>query len=94
MIYVGIPDAKKLYSQYQTVITLNLEPLNILKRQCMQLQVSCQARKKEVNPVLTPKLVRCAHNWNNGMLESWNDGVKETSIQDAYYFIDFFVWMD
>jgi len=23
-------------------------------------------------------------NWNNGMLESWNDGFKETSIQNAY----------
>ena len=28
MIYVGIPDAKKLYFQYQTVIILNPEPLN------------------------------------------------------------------
>jgi len=23
------------------------------------------------------KLVRFAHNWNNGMLELWNDGFKE-----------------
>ena len=23
------------------------------------------------------KLVRFAHNWNNGMLEHWNDGFKE-----------------
>jgi hypothetical protein len=22
-------------------------------------------------------LVRFAHNWNNGMLEKWNDGFKE-----------------
>jgi hypothetical protein len=27
------------------------------------------------------KLVCFAHNWNNGMSESWNDGLKETSIQ-------------
>jgi hypothetical protein len=26
-------------------------------------------------------------NRNNGMLESWIDGFKETSIQNAYYFI-------
>jgi hypothetical protein len=39
------------------------------------------------------KLVHFAHNWNNGMLESWNDGFKETSIQNAYYFIDFLVLM-
>ena len=32
-------------------------------------------------------------NWNNGMLEPWNDGFKETSIQNASYFIDFFVLM-
>jgi hypothetical protein len=25
--------------------------------------------------------------WNNGMLDSWNDGLKETSIQNAYYSI-------
>jgi hypothetical protein len=25
------------------------------------------------------KLVRFAHNWNNGILESWNDGFKENS---------------
>jgi hypothetical protein len=28
------------------------------------------------------------------MLESWNDGLKETSIQNAYNFIDFIVLMD
>jgi hypothetical protein len=28
------------------------------------------------------------------MLESWNDGFKETSIQNAYDFIDFLVLMD
>jgi hypothetical protein len=28
-------------------------------------------------------------NWNNGMLEYWNDGFKETGIQNAYYFIGF-----
>jgi hypothetical protein len=27
------------------------------------------------------------------MLESWNDGFKETSIQNLYYFIDFLVLM-
>jgi hypothetical protein len=27
------------------------------------------------------------------MLESWNDGFKETSIQNPYYFIDFLVLM-
>jgi hypothetical protein len=31
--------------------------------------------------------------WNNGMLDYWNDGLKETSIQNAYYFIDFLVLM-
>ena len=31
--------------------------------------------------------------WNNGTLDSWNDGSKETSIQNVYYFIDFFVLM-
>jgi hypothetical protein len=24
-------------------------------------------------------LVRFAHNWNNGMLELWNDGLKKTN---------------
>ena len=28
------------------------------------------------------------------MLESWNDGFKETSIQNAYYFIDFRILME
>ena len=28
------------------------------------------------------------------MLESWNDGFKEISIQNTYYFIDFLVLMD
>jgi hypothetical protein len=28
------------------------------------------------------------------MLESWNDGFKETSIQNAYYFVDFLVLME
>jgi hypothetical protein len=28
------------------------------------------------------------------MLESWNDGFKETSIQNAYYFIDFLILME
>ncbi len=32
--------------------------------------------------------------WNNGMLESWNDGFKETRIQKAYYFIDFLILME
>jgi len=27
------------------------------------------------------------------MLESWNDGFKEASIQNPYYFIDFLVLM-
>jgi len=27
------------------------------------------------------------------MLKSWNDGFKETSIQNAYYIIDFLVLM-
>jgi hypothetical protein len=26
-------------------------------------------------------------------MESWNDGFKETSIQNTYYFIDFLVLM-
>jgi hypothetical protein len=39
------------------------------------------------------KLVRFAHNWNNGMLEYWNDGFKEISIQNVYDFIDFLVLM-
>jgi len=39
------------------------------------------------------KLVRIAHNWNNGMLEYWNDGFKEISIQNVYDFIDFLVMM-
>jgi len=42
-------------------------------------------------------LVRFAHPpeaENKEMLESWNDGFKETSIQNAYYFIDFLVLMD
>jgi len=29
------------------------------------------------------KLVRFAHNWNNGIVESWNDGFKETSTQNT-----------
>jgi hypothetical protein len=28
------------------------------------------------------------------MLESWNDGFKETRIQNVYYFIDFLVLME
>jgi len=28
------------------------------------------------------------------MLESWNDGLKEASIQNAYYFIDFLILME
>jgi hypothetical protein len=28
------------------------------------------------------------------MLEPWNDWFKETGIQNAYYFIDFLVWVD
>jgi hypothetical protein len=40
------------------------------------------------------KLVRFAHNWNNGMLESWNDGFKKSRIQSAYYCIDFLVLME
>ena len=40
------------------------------------------------------KLVRFAHNWNNGILESWNDGFKENRIQSAYYCIDFLVLME
>ena len=44
-------------------------------------------------PVSKTNSVRFAHNWNNGMLESWNDGFKETSIQNAYDFIDFLVLM-
>jgi len=27
--------------------------------------------------LLNHKFVRIAHNWNNGMLELWNDGSKE-----------------
>jgi hypothetical protein len=30
------------------------------------------------------KLVRFAHNWNNGMVESWNDGFKENGLQNTY----------
>ena len=41
----------------------------------------------------TKNLVRFAHNWNNGMLESWNDGFKENRSQSAYYCIDFLVLM-
>ena len=26
-------------------------------------------------------------NWNNGILEFWNDGFKETRIQNAFYFM-------
>ena len=40
------------------------------------------------------KLVRFAHSRNNVMLESWNDGPKETRIQNTYDFIDIFVLMD
>jgi hypothetical protein len=46
-------------------------------------------RKRE--KTVLKNLVRFAHKWNNGMLESWNDGFKETSIQNAFDFIDFLV---
>ena len=31
------------------------------------------------------KLVRFAHNWNNGMVESWNDGFKENKTKSTTY---------
>jgi len=40
------------------------------------------------------KLIRFAHNWNNGMVESWNGGFRETSIQNAFYFTDFLILME
>ena len=29
--------------------------------------------------------------WNDEMIECWNVGLKETSSQNAYYFIDYLV---
>jgi hypothetical protein len=35
------------------------------------------------------KLVRFAHNWNNGILELWNDGFIEKVPQCTYSAMDF-----
>jgi hypothetical protein len=43
--------------------------------------------------MLRENVVRFARNWNNGMMESWNGGFKENSIQNAYDFIDLLVLM-
>jgi hypothetical protein len=52
------------------------------------------AIKKILKCAALNKLVRFAHNWNNGILESWNNGFKENRIQSAYYCIDFLVLME
>ena len=35
------------------------------------------------------KLVRFAHNWNNGILELWNDGLKANRTQSDDYSLIF-----
>jgi hypothetical protein len=42
---------------------------------------------------IIPTLNSLRSHWNNGKLESWNDGFKETLIQNVYDFIDFLVLM-
>jgi hypothetical protein len=36
------------------------------------------------------KLIRFAHNWNNGMVEMWNNGFKENETQSKYSALIFF----
>ncbi len=47
---------------------------NSYQRKALMVHINSVTEYFEIG--LNRKLVRLAHNWNNGMLESWNDGFK------------------